>query len=191
MTDKQLTEQETKALVESLQQLPDAIEAPDRWNQINAKLEAEATTQSEKTAENNQAKPIMHRKFWQPMAAAAVLVLAVTFYTISPWQQDSTDSTVVVETSSTPATHDEYSSFDMTVASLQLANSQYYSKLGYQLDQSQAGLDPSVRQSLKDLRNAQQQYAMALEQQPNDLQLQQQLIDMYQKERHLLKKIMA
>ena len=45
MTDKQLTEQETKALVERLQQLPDAIEAPDRWSQIRAKLEARQNKQ--------------------------------------------------------------------------------------------------------------------------------------------------
>lgn len=188
MTDKQLTEQETKALVERLQQLPDAIEAPDRWQQIKASLEPRDTAQSA-SSDNEQQATIRPRKFWQPMAAAAVLVLAVTFYTISPWQQSAIDSPQVASHGVSSQGHP--SSFDMTVASLQLANSQYYAKLGYQLDQSQAGLDPSVRQSLKDLRNAQQQYAVALEQQPNDLQLQRQLIEMYQKERHLLQKIIA
>ncbi|MCW9028539.1 MAG: hypothetical protein OQJ80_06365 [Kangiella sp.] len=192
MTDKQLTEQETKALVERLQQLPDAIEAPDRWSQIKAKLEAEATAQSSTTADNEQAKQTTHRKFWQPMAVAAALVLAVTFYTISPWQQNQSPSTTIVNNStSVQSSTNHVASFGMTLASLELANSQYYAKLGYQLEQSQAGLDPAVRQSLKDLRNAQQQYAVALEQQPNDLQLQQQLIEMYQKERHLLQKIIA
>ncbi len=190
MTDKQLSEQETKALIERLQQLPDAIEAPDRWSQIKAKLEAEALTDSSTNADNDQIKQTTHRKFWQPMAAAAVLALAVTLYTISPWQQNSSESSMLAETT-TESKAPSHSGFDMTVASLQLANSQYYAKLGYQLDQSQAGLDPSVRQSLKDLRNAQEQYAVALEQQPNDLQLQQQLIEMYQKERHLLQKIIA
>ncbi|WP_417446967.1 hypothetical protein [Kangiella sp.] len=190
MTDKQLTEQETNALIERLQQLPDAIEAPDRWSQIKAKLEAEAATGSDTNADNDQVKQATHRKFWQPMAAAAVLALAVTLYTISPWQQNSTESSMLVETITESATQ-SHSSFNMTVASLQLANSQYYAKLGYQLDQSQVGLDPAVRQSLKDLRSAQQQYAGALKQQPNDLQLQQQLIEMYQKERHLLQKIIA
>lgn len=192
MTDKQLTEQETKALVERLQQLPDAIEAPDRWSQIRAKLEAEATAQSSTTADNEQAKQTTHRKFWQPMAVAAALVLAVTFYTISPWQQNQSSLTTIANNSTVSQSGTNHvASFGMTVASLELANSQYYAKLGYQLEQSQAGLDPAVRQSLKDLRNAQQQYVVALEQQPNDLQLQQQLIEMYQKERHLLQKIIA
>lgn len=188
MTDKQLTEQETKALVERLQQLPDTIEAPDRWSQIKAKLEAEAAAQSSTNADNDQVKQTTHRKFWQPMAAAAVLALAVTLYTISPWQQNSSESLMLAETTTDTQSHP---GFNMTIASLQLANSQYYAKLGYQLEQSQVGLDPAVRQSLKDLRSAQQQYAVALEQQPNDLQLQQQLIEMYQKERHLLQKIIA
>ncbi len=189
MTDKQLTEQETEALVERLQQLPDAIDAPDRWQQIQAKLEQQSPAEPETSVKSTEQTVQTHRKFWQPMAAAAALVLAVTFYTISPWQQSVIDSRQVASHGESSQGHP--SSFDMTVASLQLANSQYYAKLGYQLDQSQAGLDPSVRQSLKDLRNAQQQYAVALEQQPNDLQLQQQLIEMYQKERHLLKKIIA
>jgi len=190
MTEKQLTEQETKALVERLQQLPDAIEARDRWSQIRAKLEAEAIEQSSTNIDNHQAKQTTHRKFWQPMAAAAVLALAVTLYTISPWQQSSTESSMLAETITEPATQ-SHSSFNMTIASLELASSQYYAKLGYQLDQSQAGLNPGVRQSLKDLRSAQNQYAMALEQQPNNLKLQQQLIEMYQKERHLLQNIIA
>lgn len=190
MTDKQLTEQETKALVERLQQLPDAIEAPDRWQQIQAKLEQQTTAQPESPANSAEQPIVSHRKFWQPMAAAAVLVVAVTFYTISPWQNEEVGTDALVQ--STPAgSQPDQTSFKMTVASLELASSQYYAKLGYQLEQSQAGLDPSIRQSLKDLRNAQQQYTAALEQQPNDLQLQQQLIEMYQKERHLLQKIIA
>lgn len=192
MTDKQLTEQETKVLVERLQQLPDAIEAPDRWNQIKAKLEADATVQSSTNAENDQIKQTTPRKFWQPMAAAAVLMLAVTLYTVSPWQQSQSPSTTIANNSTVSQSSTiQVASFGMTLASLELANSQYYAKLGYQLEQSQAGLDPAIRQTLKDLRNAQQQYVTALEQQPNDLQLQQQLIEMYQKERHLLQKIIA
>lgn len=192
MTDKQLTEQETKALVERLQQLPDAIEAPDRWSQIKAKLEAEASTESSTNADNDQAKQTTHRKFWQPMAAAAVLMLAVTLYTISPWQQNQSSSTTIANNSTvSQSSTNHVASFGMTLASLELANSQYYAKLGYQLEQSQAGLDPAVRQSLKDLRSAQEQYAAALEQQPKDLKLQQQLIEMYQKERHLLQKIIV
>ncbi|ACV26015.1 hypothetical protein [Kangiella koreensis] len=187
MTEKQLTEQETKALVERLQQLPDAIKAPDRWSQIRAKLEAEAIEQSSTNIDNHQAKQTTHRKFWQPMAVAAALVLAVTFYTISPWQSSNTLS---IEQGAV-VTADSANSFNMTIASLELASSQYYAKLGYQLDQSQAGLNPGVRQSLKDLRSAQNQYAMALEQQPNNLKLQQQLIEMYQKERQLLQKIIV
>lgn len=190
MTDKQLTEQETKALVERLQQLPDAIEAPDRWQQIQAKLEQQPTTQTELPAQSTEQSVVPQRKFWQPMVAAAVLVLAVTFYTISPWQNKETGTATLVQTKTTESQPD-LTSFKMTVASLELASSQYYAKLGYQLEQSQAGLDPSIRQSLKDLRSAQQQYTAALEQQPNDLQLQQQLIEMYQKERHLLQKIIA
>lgn len=190
MKDKQLTEQESKALVERLQQLPDAIDAPDRWQQIQAKLEQQPTIQTELPAQSAEQPVVTHRKFWQPMAAAAVLVLAVTFYTISPWQSQDVENGAIVQTETTNSQPDQ-TSFKMTVASLELASSQYYAKLGYQLEQSQLGLDPSIRQSLKDLRNAQQQYTAALEQQPNDLQLQQQLIEMYQKERHLLQKIIA
>lgn len=191
MTDKQLTEQETKELLERLQQLPDAIEAPDRWNQIRAKLEESSSVQAEVTTDNEQQTVVRlatHRKFWQPMAAAAVLMLAVTFYTMFPSHQNSSDSTMITESTKTmgPA-----SSFSLTLASLEMASGQYYAKLGYQLEQSQVSLAPAVRESLKDLRDAQQQYAAALEQQPNDLQLQQRLIEMYQKERHLLQKIMA
>ncbi|WP_018625262.1 hypothetical protein [Kangiella aquimarina] len=190
MSDKHLTEQETKALVERLQQLPDAIDAPDRWQQIQAKLEQQPTTQTELPAQSAEQPVVTHRKFWQPMAAAAVLVLAVTFYTISPWKSQDVENGTLAQTQ-TINSQPDLTSFKLTVASLELASSQYYAKLGYQLEQSQAGLDPSIRQSLKDLRNAQQQYTAALEQQPNDLQLQQQLIEMYQKERQLLQKIIV
>ncbi|MBD3668296.1 MAG: hypothetical protein HUJ16_10065 [Kangiella sp.] len=190
MTDKQLTEQETEALLERLQQLPDAIDAPDRWQQIQAKLEQQSTAELETSVKSTEQTVQTHRKFWQPIAAAAALVLAVTFYTISPWQNKEAESGALAQTETTNTQTDQ-TSFKLTVASLELASSQYYAKLGYQLEQSQAGLDPSIRQSLKDLRNAQQQYTAALEKEPNDLYLQQQLIEMYQKERHLLQKIIA
>ena len=79
----------------------------------------------------------------------------------------------------------------LTIASIQQANSMYYAELGQIMKNDKGYVDTSVLQSLKDMRKAQQQYELALQRNPDDVKLQKKLIRSYQKETDILQKLTA
>lgn len=161
-------------LIEQLQQLPNEVQAPDRWVAIQAAIE-----HNKQQIAKEPKRSVERFNGWKGLSYA-VAASFVLFAMGIGFNQYQSANTPVMD-----------SKLQMTLASLQKANSFYYSELGYQLEQANAGFDEGVWQSLKDIRHSQALYTQALYLAPANIDLQKRLIKSYQKERHLLKKLVS
>ncbi|GAA0201020.1 hypothetical protein GCM10009123_05450 [Kangiella japonica] len=167
-------------LLNQLNQLPSEAKAPDRWSQIEQAIESER--QPQKQAKKKQ------QRWTYAVAACAVLVAALSPLYLEQGN-NLDDKAVIVKTvkeqTKTP------NSYLLTIGSLQQANAYFYARLGYQIKHGEQMVSVETLDSLKSLRQAQQDYRKALVKQPQSEQIQERLFWLYQKERHLLRQLVV
>lgn len=173
-----------KDLIAQLNQLPTSIEAPDRWSQIQDAINSQVS-EPQISADKKHWQP------WIPVALAACVALFVLIFTLKT--NDVASATHIENAPQLVKASDDAinSQFRMTLESLQQANSFYYAELGQQMEQQAHSVNPLTLKGLKSLRDAQEQYQNALVLSPNDFDLQLKLVEVYQKERKLLKRLVS
>ncbi|RDX38216.1 hypothetical protein DZA50_00740 [Kangiella sp. HD9-110m-PIT-SAG07] len=167
-------------LLKQLQDLPNEAEAPERWGQIQQQIESDSQPEEGKR----------HRYWWTTaIAASALLVTAISSMFL--YETDVVNTPLIVKTTEEPQQPQVSETYLLTIESLQRANASYYAKLGYMLNDSEQTVAPKTLASLKSLRQAQQQYRLALTEKPQSGRIQERLFWLYQKERQLLRHLVV
>lgn len=171
-------------LLKQLDQLPSEAKAPDRWSQIEQAIELE-----KKTKDGAESVAKKKQSWWTySVAACAVLIAALSPIYIG---QDNNSVESVVVTNTVDQQAQIPNSYLLTIGSLQQANAYYYARLGYQIKQGEQVVSVETLDSLKSLRQAQQDYRKALDKQPQSGRIQERLFWLYQKERQLLRQLVV
>lgn len=166
-------------ILKQLKNLPNEAQAPDRWSEIRHKIE----TDEQESPKN---KP-----WWTIAVAASVLVIAA----LAPvWLPPSSEDQAPQITATQPKqsqSEKTNGTFRLTIQSLQQGNAAYYAKLGSQIQAEGVRLPQETWSTLNSLRQAQQEYRHALTLNPDDYKAQNRLFWLYEKERELLRHLIA